>query len=641
MKKILALLLTVAMTASMAMSLTACTSSGNPNTGTDETVSETSSTEESSKPAAPTGENKLVLGADTELDSNMMGGWSNGSSNDNIRKMIFGYRTVCWTREGEYIFDPQVVKANSSVENADGTKTYSVTILDDLTWNDGTKITAKDYVFQMMLYSSPEFRSTDGGDTETNAAMLVGGKEYYNGKSDKKFAGLHLVDDYTYTVTIKKEELPFYFDITYAGMYPLPMGVIAPGCDITDDGTGAQLTGDFTNELLAKTINTVKTGYRYMPKVTCGPYQLDEYNETDKQATLSINPKFKGTYDGVKPSIQTVVVKKVIIATELDELIAGQVDMLDALPDGDMIETGLNYVDEGKIKYVKYDRAGYGQIQFSCDFGPTQFPEVRQAITYCLDRETFAKQFTKGHGSVVNGPYGLGQPEYKANKKALDEKLNAYSFNVDKAKEILIAGGWTLDKDGKPFDETAKDAVRYKKLDDGTLMPCIIEWCASVNNSVADLLSQMLPDEMKKAGMQLNKTTVEFSVLLEQLYRTPGGSYTEPKYHIFNLATGFTPVPSTKFEYSMDPQYDGDWNNNFIHDQKLADLGAAVLGTAPGDEAKYNENWVNFIVRWNELVPNVPLYANIYHMFMNERVQNFNPNSYWEWGYEMVYASLS
>ena len=64
-------------------------------------------------------------------------------------------------------------------------------------------------------------------------------------------------------------------------------------------------------------------------------------------------------------------------------------------------------------------RAGYGKITFACDFGPTQFPAVRQAIAYLLDRNEFASQYSGGYARVVNGYFGLSQWEYRENREAL------------------------------------------------------------------------------------------------------------------------------------------------------------------------------------------------------------------------------
>ena len=62
--------------------------------------------------------------------------------------------------------------------------------------------------------------------------------------------GVHLVDDMTYSITIKAEELPYHYDITYASLRPRPLAVIAPDCDVVDTENGAQITGDFTADLL-------------------------------------------------------------------------------------------------------------------------------------------------------------------------------------------------------------------------------------------------------------------------------------------------------------------------------------------------------------------------------------------------------
>ncbi|MFR4881857.1 MAG: hypothetical protein ACLUBO_17040 [Coprococcus sp.] len=37
-----------------------------------------------------------------------------------------------------------------------------------------------------------------------------------------------------------------------------------------------------------------------------------------------------------------------------------------------------------------------------CDFGPTQFEEVRRAIAYIVDRDEINKQLTGGYGTVVD-----------------------------------------------------------------------------------------------------------------------------------------------------------------------------------------------------------------------------------------------
>ena len=56
--------------------------------------------------------------------------------------LIHGLGAVTQTKEGDFTYNPTVVKSHEEVENADGTKTYTVTINDGLVWSDGTPITA-------------------------------------------------------------------------------------------------------------------------------------------------------------------------------------------------------------------------------------------------------------------------------------------------------------------------------------------------------------------------------------------------------------------------------------------------------------------------------------------------------------------
>ena len=107
---------------------------------------------------------------------------------------------------------------HTETENEDGTKTYTVTINDGLVWSDGTPITAKDYVFQLLLESSPEMNGVDGYPSQAGYS-LVGYQEFFNGETEY-FAGVHLVDEMTYSVTVRAEELPYHYDITYASAMP-------------------------------------------------------------------------------------------------------------------------------------------------------------------------------------------------------------------------------------------------------------------------------------------------------------------------------------------------------------------------------------------------------------------------------------
>lgn len=633
-KKILSLLLAGLLTLSVAACGQQQTVTNNDQGSSSSEASQAS--EESSdlssgeRPTEPTGQ--LVIGSINQVINEFYDtGFSTSETNYNMYDLIHGgYDTVVFSKEGEFQYNDTVVASHEETENEDGTKTYTVTINDGLVWSDGTPITAKDYVFAVLLENSDEMAGVDGYPCNTGYSY-VGYDEWLDGSADA-FAGVHLVDDMTYSLTVKAEELPYHFDITYATLRPRPLHVIAPECDVEDTENGATITGDFTTELLQETINNVETGYRYNPKVTCGPYLFDNFDEASQQATLKANPEFVGDYRGVKPSIETLVIKTVSSDTMMNELESGSVDLLYSCSGGDTINAGLDLVEEGKAADTTYMRNGYGKIQFDCSVFPTDSQNVRQAIAYCLDRNEFARQYTGGYGSVVHSFYGLAQWEYQDSVEWINENLNTYEMNVEEAKKLLEEDGWNLNADGTPYSGTG---TRYKDVD-GELKPLVITWCNSEGNPVSELLATMLPETMAEAGMELQATTTDFATLQNGILHAG-----DTMYNMYNLATGFATANSPWYYFSSDEAWMGNYNTNWIADEELNDAVMPLKSIPYEDSEAWLEAWQNFIKVWNEKLPDVPLYSDEYYDFHSTRVQGWENTATWGWQNAVLDAWVS
>lgn len=637
-KKTLALLLAMTMTVSM---LAGCGSSNNKdngsgnnaateNTGNEETGDDSAATEVTNN--EPKGQ--IVIGYSSEFNGSWIEGWGNNAA-DAIIKTLIGtypnfYGTAELTKTGEYQFNPTVLaKDPEKTVNEDGSTNFKFTLNQDLVWSDGSPIKASDYVGGILLYASPELAKNEGSNTA--GASLVGVSDFNSGEK-KEFAGLHLIDDYTFSIDIDKEYMPTYYEAAAAAITPVPMAVYAPGVTISDDGNGAYFSDNFSAELIKEPMESE----RFNPTVTCGPYKFVSFDKTTKEAVVEINDKFKGNYEGKKPEIQKVIVKYTEAATQLDELASGNVDMLVGISGGDTINAGLDLVDQGKVDYATYLRNGYGQLSFHTDFGPTQFKSVRQAIAYCLDRTTFCSQYTGGFGSLVHAEYGLGQWMYQERKEQVESELNPYAYSVDKAIEVLEADGWNLNEKGEAF-VAGTDKVRYKDVD-GELMKLEIQWANTSGNPVSDLLTTMLPSEMEKAGMALVSTTVDFPTLLNNYYRE---GIDEPVYHMYNLATGFTATPIIQYSYNPDKKYLGSSNTNFWMDPKISKMGFDLDKTDSSDKEGYLDKWVAVMKELNEQLPNIPLYSDEYHTFFNPKVQGYIGDDLFSIRESLVYMSVT
>lgn len=248
-------------------------------------------------------------------------------------------------------------------------------------------------------------------------------------------------------------------------------------------------------------------------------------------------------------------------------------------------------------------------------------------------------------------------------KTDIEKKINHYDYNPEKAVELLKRAGFVYNADGSDYVDGSGE-VRYAKvteeqakyydsfnkvLADGTiLMPATINWASSEGNAVSALLSTMLAnsDATKAAGVSIVKTEMTFPELLNYMYRQDsyglGGDYSMPTYNMFNLATGYNGgVYDESYNWTTDPEYIEQGSNvQHLYDEQLDKLSMdMVYGVEPSDEATYLDLWEKYIIRWNELLPMVPLYSNIYVTVYPNTIDNYAEDSFWGFERAILYAN--
>jgi len=602
----------------------------------------------------------IIYGSSTELSGDWGRAlWTNNAADLLVRELMDDYGTVVSNQGGEYVINETIVNEMTSEINEDGSKTFTVKINEGLVYNNGEAITAKDYLAEAMFIISKAGADLGVTSSASYPDTVVGGRAFMNGEATA-ISGLRLIDELTYSITIEASKLPYFYDLTYAGQTPMNIGYwFGSEFDIADDGEGCYWVGDFTAENIKDNVEAARfaTGER----VSAGPYSLVEFDKAALQATLTINPNYVGNFEGQKPSIEKIVVVRAYDATWADAIRTGSFNFYDTITDGEQINTALDIIEEGGFDFVQFDRAGYGKIQFQCDFGPTQFVAVRQAAAMLLDRNEFANTFCLGWGGIVDGPYGTGLWQYQESEEWLAENLNSYAYSYEGAVELLINDGWVYNADGSDWTEgnvrhkkvTAEEAGDYLHnvtLADGTiLMPLIIEWASSEGNVVSELLQVMLAEnpDVAKAGMVINQNVMTFTELLNYMYRddSQGEKYAVKTYGMYNLATGFTPAYDYSYNFASDPESEyvkAGYNTNYIFDKELDDLSMdMVYGVESDDHDGYLALWQQFIARWNALLPEVPLYSNIYVTMYPDWLEGYEQDSFWDFQQAILYCTVA
>ncbi len=181
-------------------------------------------------------------------------------------------------------------------------------------------------------------------------------------------------------------------------------------------------------------------------------------------------------------------------------------------------------------------------------------------------------------------------------------------------------------------------------------MPATLQWASSEGNSVSDLLATMLAngEAVKKVGIEIKQTVMSFPELLNYMYRQDayglGGNYSVPTYNMFNLATGWdSGAYDFSFEFTTDENYIMDgYNSTHLYDEKLDKLSMdMVYGVKPGDYDTYLNMWQQFVLRYNEMLPRVPLYANIYVTVFPNSIKNYQEGPFWGFSRAILYAEYA
>ncbi len=192
-----------------------------------------------------------------------------------IKVLTTGYQTIVRNKKGNFVQNPTAVETMTTKDNPDGTKTYTFTIKDDLFYSDGSKVSAKDYVFSVLALK--------------NIPELSGYESYAKGETNI-FKGVRLLAENRFSLTLRRDAIPYYYESALMSVYPLPVAVICPDYTLSDSADG----------VIIENIDAEKLdGFLKNPTVFSGAYCIDG-------ETLIANPYFKGNYEEQKPTIAKI-----------------------------------------------------------------------------------------------------------------------------------------------------------------------------------------------------------------------------------------------------------------------------------------------------------------------------------------------
>ena len=278
-----------------------------------------------------------------------------------------------------------------------------------------------------------------------------------------------------------------------------------------------------------------------------------------------------------------------------------------------------------------------GRLEYPVNFIDQVIPPVTEVITAEEEeaREEKRKEYLKKRNlyATTQEEYDMYIAAWQALTEEWQDKLTVYSVDLDKANALLDKAGWTYNREGGAY-HAGKDDVRCKKMDDGTFLPMDLKMLYPEGNHMAEIMMEAGKDEiavegrdwtknfidnLARVGIKLELVPAPMAELLKAYYRE-----TERTTDMIYLATNFHVIVDPSITYSTDKTKNHQiWNNTYSDDELLWNDAVNMRRTEPGDIFEYVSKWVAFQERYNEVLPTIPIYSNIYFDFFNQYLQNY------------------
>ncbi len=447
---------------------------------------------------------------------------------------------------------------------SDDQKTIEFTLHDGVKWHDGEDLTVDDVIFTLeSIAISP--------DDFSKVSRIEGAADFRDGKSEH-MSGI-TVDGNKITIRLTETYAPFLNKLGRCGIIPKHIWGEIPFEE-----------WETKTELLNNPIGS-------------GPYMLTKYNSGESVELKAFADYFEGT-----PKIETFVLKVVNGDAIAAELSSGNIDIVDVKELKNSEVEDLE--NEGFVKHSISDDM-YQYISFNMRMPIFQDKNLRQAITYAIDRQSILDNIVEGRGSLIGAPFipgGWAEP-------AAGE-LNDYAYNPDKAIELLEASGWK-DEDG--------DGIRENK--DGEKLQFTLR--CSNDSKTRENAVLYVKECLKKVGIDINVSIEEDSLIADDCIFNHN-------FEMYALNCYFSSDPDPYFWWHSDSATDEPGSGSFnFGSYKNDDVDEYIIEAEKTmDQNERAAYYLKVAKQINEDAPMIFLYVQNREIMTNPNLKGFDPGTF-------------
>ncbi|MEN3608708.1 peptide ABC transporter substrate-binding protein [Plantactinospora sp. ZYX-F-223] len=334
----------------------------------------------------------------------------------------------------KYNIDTERSLANPP-EVSDGGKTLTITLKDN-TWSDGKPITTRDIDFWWNVVTANKDKWAS----------------YRKGGFPDNIAAWTIKDEKTFSVTTTQVYNTAWFVGNQLNrITPMPQHVwdkdsaTASVSDLDKTPAGAKKVFDF---LMAASKDPKTYASNDLWKVNSGPWKLEKY-VPNGEVVLAAQPSYSGTD---KPKLSKIVLRPFTSDdAEFNVLRAGEIDY-GYVPAANLSQKSYLESKDYTIAPWYGWSITYLQLNFNNPKTGVLFKQdyLRQAMQMLIDQPTINKVIWSGMAEPTCGPVPP-----KPGTAGSAENGCVYSFDPNKAKELLETHGWKVTPDGQTTCQSA------------------------------------------------------------------------------------------------------------------------------------------------------------------------------------------
>jgi peptide/nickel transport system substrate-binding protein len=334
---------------------------------------------------------------------------------------------------------PIPVLAESFTVSPDGL-VYTFKLRTGVKFHDGQSLTADDVKFTLDILKTDKVKTVRTADVE-------------------KVSSVEVLDPTSLRITLSEVFCPFLDNLRNLGILP--------------------------KHLLENTTNLNEDPFNLKP-IGTGPFSFVEWAKDD-HVTLQA---FDG-YWGGRPKIDRFIFRPLKDrGALLAQLKTGDVDLAEVEP----LEVKEVQAEQG-LQVMQYFGAGVTYLAYNTTRPGLDDQQVRQALTYAVDRQVIIDQVLLGTGRPV-------ATDVPPDSWAYDPTVKQYEFSPDKARQLLDASGWTVGPDGV----RAKNGQQLK----------FTMWTNS-GNKVREAVVTISQQQLKDVGVSVDLQFQDFAAMINRI----------------------------------------------------------------------------------------------------------------------------